>query len=520
MKCSLDQTLDGWEFLWKIPKPRVTIKPDQHVFRGETVTLRCDIDDEGVSSWRYNWYKESTLMVSSELQEHTISFVTESDAGKYFCYGTETEGSVFSQRSDAVTLRVSDAARAVLSVSPQKWLTEGDPVTLNCEVDGSSTGWIFSWFTETLSSVNTGLSYRDEPLSDSRRGAGGKYTVSSVALNHTGVYVCRAERGNPAYKTYSNIQPLWVTGVSPPVSLIISPSRTQHFTSDFLSLSCGDQSDSDRWTVRRYSDSGRPDGCSSSVSGSQTGSTCTISFTSTLDTGVYWCQSESGEKYNPVNITVHSDVILESPVHPVTEGETLTLSCLYKYTSPSILRSDFYKDESLVQNQTIEMIIPTVSKSHEGFYSCKHPRGESLKSWISVRVSPASRSDGPVIIGVTAGLTVAVLIIVFLVLLWRCRNNKGVRSEPRSTVSQQQNISQNSEQNQSEAGYKTLSGTAHAYDSIDTTLNEEISTDGVVGLTEITYAEIELKSTKKQRKKKENKGNNSESCDIYSKLKL
>jgi len=45
---------------------------------------------------------------------------------------------------------ISDEAWAVLSVSPQTWLTEGDPVTLNCEINGSSTGWTFSWFTETL----------------------------------------------------------------------------------------------------------------------------------------------------------------------------------------------------------------------------------------------------------------------------------------------------------------------------------------------------------------------------------
>ncbi len=79
-------------------------------------------------------------------------------------------------------------------------------------------------------------------------------------------------------------------------------------------------------------------------------------------------------------------VILESPVHPVTEGDHLILRCLYQHTTPSNLRADFYKDGSLIQNQTTEMSITTVSKSHEGFYSCKHPtRGESPKSWISVR---------------------------------------------------------------------------------------------------------------------------------------
>uniref|UniRef100_A0A673JZ46 Ig-like domain-containing protein n=1 Tax=Sinocyclocheilus rhinocerous TaxID=307959 RepID=A0A673JZ46_9TELE len=324
---------------------------------------------------------------------------------------------------------ISDTVQAVLSVSPQKWLTEGDPVTLICEVNSSSTGWTFSWYTLTFSSGNNHYKL----LSDSSRGAGGNYIVSSAALNHTGVYVCRAERGEPAYyTTISSKQLLWVTGVSPPVSLIISPSRTQHFTLVSLSLSCEDQSNSDRWRVRRYTGSGQWEDCSSLRRASQTGSTCTISSINTSDTGVYWCQSESGENSHPVNITVHPDVILESPVHPVTEGDTLTLRCLYQHSTPPNLRADFYKDGSLIQNQTTEMIISTVSKSHEGFYYCKHPeRGESPKSWISVRASyRTSRSEGfnLMIIGVTAGLTVTFLIIVILVLLWRNRHNKGSSS--------------------------------------------------------------------------------------------
>ncbi len=86
------------------PKPTVTLKPAQHVFRGETVTLRCDIYD-GVTSWSYRWYKEGLSTVFSELQEHTFSSVTESDAGKYYCYGLK--GSRWSHRSDTVTLTVS-----------------------------------------------------------------------------------------------------------------------------------------------------------------------------------------------------------------------------------------------------------------------------------------------------------------------------------------------------------------------------------------------------------------------------
>ncbi|KAI2655892.1 Sialoadhesin [Labeo rohita] len=422
---------------YKRPKPKVTIKPAQHVFRGDTVTLRCDIYGEGVTSWRYSWYKKGSTRIVSKQQEHTFSSVIVSDAGKYSCKGSETEGSRWSQMSDAVTLTVSDP-KAVLSVSSQKCLTEGDPVTLICEVYSFSTGWTFNWFTLTVSLRNR---HHYNLLSDSSRGAGGNYTSETLR--------CKVV--------------IVISGVSPPVSLIVSPSRIQHFTSVSLSLRCEDQSNSTGWRVRRYTDHWGVEDCSSLLRGSQTGSTCTISSTITSHTGVYWCESESGEKHHPVNITVHSGVILESPVHPVTEGDHLILHCLYRHTTSPNLRADFYKDGSLIQNQTTEMSITTVSKSHEGFYYCKHPeRGESPKSWISVR---------------------------------------GGRSQSPSTVSQQQNNSQTSDHKQSEAEYNTL------------------QSDSVSEYTELTYAEIELKSTKKQKKKKENKG--AGSSDVtYTQLKL
>uniref|UniRef100_A0A671MS30 Ig-like domain-containing protein n=1 Tax=Sinocyclocheilus anshuiensis TaxID=1608454 RepID=A0A671MS30_9TELE len=304
--------------------------------------------------------------------------------------------------SDAVTLTVS-----VLSVSSQKWLTEGDPVTLICEVKGSSSGWTFSWYTVTVSSNKR---YPYKPLSDSSRGAGGNYTVSSAALNHTAVYVCTAERGKPVYSTWSsNTQLLWVTGFSSPVFLIISPSRTQHFTSVSLSLSCEDQSNSDRWRARRYTDHEQLEYCSSLTS----------------DTGVYWCQSESGEISHPVNITVDTGVILESGEYPVTEGDSLTLHCLYEHSTPHPTRADFYKDGSLIQSQTTEMVISTVSKSHEGFYYCKHPeRGESPKSWISVRVFH-SESHISVLHTLSSVLAVCPYLLVTVVLIFKCCRMRG-----------------------------------------------------------------------------------------------
>ncbi|XP_036435615.1 sialoadhesin-like, partial [Colossoma macropomum] len=412
-------------------KAVVSIKPDKQVFKGEAVTLRCDIQAGGDTEWTYSWYKDDRLSPNRRTQEFTISSVTESNGGKYTCRGERKHDSQSSEISDAVTLTVSDVAQAVLSVSPQSWLTEGDSVTLSCEVTGSSTGWTFSWYRAVLyrqglqqiRDVHGNVLYHVELLSDSRREAGGSYTLSPAALNHTGVYVCRAERGEPAYQTqYSTPQTLWITGSSPPASLIISPSRTQHFSAGSLSLSCEGQSDSTGWRVRRYTHSGEVSDCSS-----VTGSTCNISSLYTSLTGVYWCQSESGGGSDPLNITVHNgDVILDSPVHPVTEGDSLTLRCLFRSTKPSNLTADFYKDGSLLQTQTTgEMIIRTVSKSDEGLYHCKHPeKGESPKSWLSVRASVSGSGSGSEIIGVSVGLSLTLFLIIILGLIHCCKKSK------------------------------------------------------------------------------------------------
>uniref|UniRef100_A0A673HDY3 Ig-like domain-containing protein n=1 Tax=Sinocyclocheilus rhinocerous TaxID=307959 RepID=A0A673HDY3_9TELE len=274
-----------------------------------------------------------------------------------------------------ILLTISKFASTFLEIS-QNWLTEGNSVTLVCAVRSSSRGWTFSWFRDD-----------HELSSDSSKGAEGSYTLSPAAVKHTGVYACQAERG-AYYTEYSYTQLLWVTPRWPKASLIISPSRSQHFLSDSLSLSCEDQMSS-RWRLRRYSE--RLEDCSSSDWGSETGSTCRITSLKTTDTGVYWCQSESGEKSQPVNITVHDvDVILESSVYPVNEEHPLTLHCLQRTTNSSNLRAVFYKDRSLIQTQITDnqMSIPAVSKSHEGFYYCKFPeRGESPKSWVSVTES-------------------------------------------------------------------------------------------------------------------------------------
>ncbi|XP_051985490.1 Fc receptor-like protein 2, partial [Xyrauchen texanus] len=358
--------------LHDLPTAKLTVHPETSVFTGETVIMKCDIESD-YSNWRYEWYKDRTVVSESErytvnTNTLTIRGATESDQHQFCCRG-KRDGRPATSQNTSVTLSVKDSKlNPELTSDTAGAALTGNTVTLICHMT-QTTGWDFYWYKHTQNS-------------EKNKTETNSYRVHIDSVSDGGQYWCRAGRGEPVYYTnYSDALWVSVTAQRPSVSLIISPSRSQHFSSHSLSLNCEDHNNSTGWTVRRNTDSERMKDCSS------TGSTCEISSLKTSDTGVYWCESQSGEHSPHINITVHDgDVILESSVHPVIEGDTLTLHCLHRSTNSSILTADFYKDGSLLQKQTTgEMSIPTVSKSHEGFYSCKHgERGQSPESWISV----------------------------------------------------------------------------------------------------------------------------------------
>ncbi|XP_071190375.1 Fc receptor-like protein 4 [Salvelinus alpinus] len=414
------------------PVAVLTLQPNwPQIFRGETVTLSCDI--QGGEEIVYVFYNSGRSVSTKTEPEYRIS---PAKNGLYTCEGLQkTNGLKHSQTSNAIQLTVLDKPQAVLSVSPQ-WLNPGDSVTLSCGVKESSTGWRFIWYrtvpyTAGLLSLSD-TSYSVEPLSGNGTSED-SYTLIPAGPSHTGGYVCRAGRGDPVYDTlYSEPQFLWSGDSQPSVSLKTRPNRTQHFTSKSLSLSCEEKRNSTGWRLKRYRENAVESGCVSNW-GSIAGSTCTIRSTHTNDSGVYWCESGSGEYSNAVNITVDvGPLILENPPYPITEGESMTLSCTKRYqeTNPNP-KVNFYKDGIFIRNETtLEMTIPAVSKSDEGFYKCKSNEGESPESWVTVRGSIVSISVLPRLL---CGLLVASpFLLVSIVLMVKCCRARGLCSTAKS----------------------------------------------------------------------------------------
>ncbi|XP_067378980.1 Fc receptor-like protein 5 isoform X2 [Channa argus] len=165
--------------------------------------------------------------------------------------------------------------------------------------------------------------------------------------------------------------------------LTVSPSFSQLFRGEFVSLNCEDDS-SPGWTLRRNTRK-RVSQCGDGW-GNSAGSYCNISHIFPWDSGVYWCESREGSTSNSITITVTGGaVILQSPVLPVMEGHDVSLHCQTK-RPPSKLPADFYKDGSLIRTEpTGHMTIHHVTKSDEGLYKCHiSSHGESPPSWIYV----------------------------------------------------------------------------------------------------------------------------------------
>ncbi|MEQ2277599.1 hypothetical protein XENORESO_009842, partial [Xenotaenia resolanae] len=92
--------------------------------------------------------------------------------------------------------------------------------------------------------------------------------------------------------------------------LTVSPSRSQFFRGDSVSLSCEEDNSSAGWTVRRITTK-RQSECKDGW-GEPDGLTCKMTYMETDDTGEYWCESREGAASTSIQLTVSGKIRLWS----------------------------------------------------------------------------------------------------------------------------------------------------------------------------------------------------------------
>uniref|UniRef100_A0A9J8AVN8 Ig-like domain-containing protein n=1 Tax=Cyprinus carpio carpio TaxID=630221 RepID=A0A9J8AVN8_CYPCA len=486
------------------PKAVVKVTPDQRVFRGETVTLTCDIQGAGDIQWTYSWFKDGNTFYPYRTTAE-ISFRADyvSYSVKYSCRGERSD----SQRSDtsaAVTLTVSDLPTSTLTVTPDSPVFTGERVDLTCEIESYS-NWRYEWY---KGSVMLQTSERYTVNTDT-------LTIRAVTTSDAGQFWCRGQRDKRPNSSQSSSVSLTVKD-SPRSTLTVTPDSPV-FTGERVSLKCVIESYSNwRWRIGLTYDQTyewRYEWYKGSVmlqtSERYTVNTDTLTITAvtTSDAGQFWCRGQRDKRPNSsqsssVSLTVKDlprPTLTVTPDSPVFTGETVNLTCVIN-SNHSDWKYEWYKGtNNSVKLQTSErytidrdtLTIRGLNESDQDQFWCrgqrdKRPNSSQQSERINLSVNVSAASSSLLVTGVVVGLSVCLLFFLSLLLMWRYKKNKD----------QQRNINQTSVPNQSaqsqlENSPLQSAGSDHIYDDVTTVKNRD--KDDPEPLADVTYSEVTVK---------------------------
>uniref|UniRef100_A0A3P8PFD6 Ig-like domain-containing protein n=1 Tax=Astatotilapia calliptera TaxID=8154 RepID=A0A3P8PFD6_ASTCA len=129
------------------------------IYRGETVTVRCEIHGGEGAHWTYEW-RAAKLNTPPTSREYTISSATESDGGRYSCRGKRD--SSWTEWSDNITLTVLSPSKPTVTLQPS-WtqIYSGETVTVSCEIQGGEGAqWTYEWSPDKINTPLTSSEYR------------------------------------------------------------------------------------------------------------------------------------------------------------------------------------------------------------------------------------------------------------------------------------------------------------------------------------------------------------------------
>ncbi|XP_055358484.1 leukocyte immunoglobulin-like receptor subfamily A member 2 [Betta splendens] len=155
------------------------------IFKGEEITLTCEIQAGGDTEWEYEWTR-GNVRRTGDGRKLWVFTASGSSSGDYKCRGRQKTHSYSSTAwSDPLHLTVTDLTASEPKAELRSNETDipvGGSVMLSCSVTSSS-GWKYYW-------------YRGDKSSEVLITQHGETSVSQE-----GLYWCRGGRGKPVYYT-------------------------------------------------------------------------------------------------------------------------------------------------------------------------------------------------------------------------------------------------------------------------------------------------------------------------------
>ncbi|XP_076144975.1 Fc receptor-like protein 2 [Alosa pseudoharengus] len=479
--CSYSGHTAAWQ---ENPKAVLVLDRDQTQFyTGESVTLRCSIEGQDTSGWKFVWQRDGRYNYPQQGWSDKNEYIPldVSDGVEYKCHGVNDKE--YSEWSKRVKLQVSALPTPTVTIEPESSVYVGERVTLKCEIQSES-DWTYKWF---KGSNSDHLSQPDTST----------LTITAAAKSDESHYWCQGEmRGRAVSSLMSGHVYLFVKEL-PLATLTVEP-QSPVFTGENVTLKCVIESLSG-WTYKWYKESSR-----TPVS---EGNTFTIRGAAESHKGQYWCQGERRDRptssqpsrRTTLDVKDSKPKLTLSPGHQLLTGDSVNLRCELGVSSGLVFY--WYRDtqtsDPVAQTDGNSYSISSVKVSDGGQYWCRAGRGDPVfytqySDAAEIKVTDAGSSTLVVAVGVVIGLLVAFALVVSLVLMYRSQKDKSSVSVTPNPGPQQSSSHSPTSQN------RVLVG-------------------AVAGTGDVVYAEIELKNTDK--KKKEAKRGASMSDTLYSLLR-
>ncbi|XP_051735700.1 hemicentin-1-like isoform X5 [Ctenopharyngodon idella] len=357
---------DGYTLtLQEPPEPKLSIESEWKTFYPtEKVTLKCSFDED-LNEWGYEWFKSRAQLsgyedISFSGDTLSISSAKASHSGQYTCRGKHLKRTtVTTRQTEALKLLIYDNTPKP-NITKHQWFeffyTE-EEVQLGCNMPGD--GWEYDWYKDSKKLIT-------DPT----------FTISSASLSNTGVYQCKAKRGDFSVDS----ETLQVQVKYPPQpKLSIESEWKTFYPTEKVTLKCSIDGGSNEWGYEWFRNRAQLSG-DEDISFS--GETLSIISAKASHSGNYTCR---GKHLKRTPVTTRQTDALQLHIYVDTPKPDIRKDQWFEffYTEEEVQlgcnmpgdewKYDWYKDsETLITDPTFT--ISSASLSDTGVYHCNAKR--------------------------------------------------------------------------------------------------------------------------------------------------